>query len=116
MAAELERVHKLLALKLEENEIIKEKYDIMEIDLINFEGREVKLMEYETRIGLLTQEIERLNYLLKGNLEESEAIKRRKNELEFKLTAMAECESENAKLKEFMNKNSSENEYLKIIV
>ncbi|MBS1890209.1 MAG: hypothetical protein JST59_02875 [Actinobacteria bacterium] len=47
-----------------------------------------RLTEYEDKIALLSQEIERLNVVLKNNLHEKNDIAARYNKLEFELESL----------------------------
>jgi uncharacterized small protein (DUF1192 family) len=61
LTQEIERLNQVLRSRLEQNEQWKSKYSQLEIQLSEIRIFEQKCKDYEGRITLLTQEIERLN-------------------------------------------------------
>lgn len=70
MSEEIERQHSVIKSRNDELEQWKQKNGKLELQIVNIRQLEAKLAEYENRIALMSQEIERLNYQIKGRSEE----------------------------------------------
>lgn len=70
MSEEIERQHTVIKSRNDEVEQWKQRNGKLELQVGNMRQLEAKLSEYENRIQLMSQEIERLNYQIKGRSEE----------------------------------------------
>lgn len=86
LGQEIERLNVVIRGKLGEIDEWKSRYSKLELQFTTLRQLESKISEYENRIGLLTQEIERLNNVLRQRLGEIEEWKGRYSKLEIQLS------------------------------
>ena len=71
---EIDRLNNMLRGKTQETEDLKIRHSKLESSLIQYKNIEAKVQEYEATIALLTQEIERLNNMVRAKAEECDRM------------------------------------------
>lgn len=71
---EIDRLNNLLRGKTQETEDLKVRHSKLESSLIQYKNIEAKVQEYEATIALLTQEIERLNNMIRTKSDECDRM------------------------------------------
>jgi uncharacterized small protein (DUF1192 family) len=93
LTQEIERLNGVLRQRAEEIDNWKSRYSKIEISITEYKGLEGRLREYENRIALLSQEIERLNGVLKSRADEIEQWRVNYSKLEITINEYKVIES-----------------------
>jgi DNA repair exonuclease SbcCD ATPase subunit len=86
-------LNRVLRQRAEEIDNWKSRYSKIEISITEYKGLEGRLREYENRIALLSQEIERLNGVLKARADEIEQWRVNYSKLEITINEYKVIES-----------------------
>lgn len=91
MSEEIERQHSVIKSRNDEVEQWKQRNGKLELQVGNMRQLEAKLSEYENRIQLMSQEIERLNYQIKGRSEELDNSKMHSTQIESRFAQLEQA-------------------------
>jgi uncharacterized small protein (DUF1192 family) len=85
LTTEIDRLNEVVRAKLREIEEWRNRYNSIEITAQKYKSYEGKMIELENRVALMSNEIERLNQLLKQRMNELDEWKSRYSNIESSL-------------------------------